>query len=655
MSFSRHFNVIMLLLIALAVALAGCSPASPSTPVAADPAGVSAADALPTITSSPTEIPERTLVVCLGEEPRTLYRYGGSSEAMWSVLEAVYDGPLDSLGFALQPVILEKLPSLQDGDAVYQAADVQPGEIVVDVNGDLVSLADGVIVRPAGCAGPECAVAWDSAAPVQMDRLVVNFSLKAGLTWSDGAPLTSDDSLYAYELSSDPATPVSQYVIKRTASYTALEQRTTQWTGLPGYFPARFGDLYWAPLPRHTWSHLTASDLLASELSTRTPLGWGPYMIEEWVAGDHIQLSKNPYYFRAADGLPKFDNLVFRFLGRPADSTLAALQAGECDAVDRSAGLDGQVQAAREAELNGKLQTAVGLGPEWEQVVFGIQPAAYDDPSQRLAINRPDLFSDLRVRQAVTMCMNRERTVSYALFNQSSVPATFLPPDHPLYAPDAEFLPYNLDEANRLLEETGWIDHDGDATTPRQAIEMQRVADGTPLIVEYATTGALLRQEYANTLKDALALCGVQLEIHYYEPQQFYEPGPNGPLFGRSFDLAQLAWQAGVSSPCALFTSEQIPSAENNWIGTNLAGFSDADYDATCRTALQTRPDHPEYIARNQEAQRIFARSLPAAPLFYRIKVAAARPDLCGLTMETSARSDLWNLETWDIGAECGG
>jgi peptide/nickel transport system substrate-binding protein len=653
MSFSRHFKINLLVLVALAVVLAGCSPASPGIPEAAEPTGVSPEDAQPTITPAPTEIPERTLVVCLGEEPRTLYRYGGSSEAMWSVLEAVYDGPIDTLGFALQPVVLDKLPTLQDGDAVYQALDVQPGEIVVDVNGDLVSLADGVIVRPAGCAGPECAVTWDSTVPVQMDRLVINFSLKAGLTWADGAPLTSDDSLYAYELASDPGTPVSQYVLKRTLSYTALEQRTTQWTGLPGYFPLRFGDLYWAPLPRHAWGHLASSDLLTSELSTRTPLGWGPYVIEEWVAGDHIRLSKNPNYLRAAEGLPKFETLVFRFLGRPADSTLAALQAGECDAVDRSTGLDGQVQAAREAELNGKLQTVIGQGPEWEQVVFGIQPAAYDDPSQRLATNRADLFSDLRVRQAITMCMNRERTVSYALFNQSAVPATFLPPDHPLYAPGVEFLPFNLEEANRLLEESGWIDHDGDASTPRQAFEMPRVAEGAPLVVEYSTTGALLRQEYANTLKDALALCGVQLEVRTYEPQQFYEPGPNGPLFGRSFDLAQLAWQAGISTPCALFTSDQIPSAENNWIGTNVAGYSDAEYDAACYAALQTRPDHPEYTARNQDVQRLFASSLPAAPLFYRIKVAAARPDLCGLTMETSARSDLWNLETWDIGAGC--
>jgi peptide/nickel transport system substrate-binding protein len=249
--------------------------------------------------------------------------------------------------------------------------------------------------------------------------------------------------------------------------------------------------------------------------------------------------------------------------------------------------------------------------------------------------------------------MNRERTVSYALFNQSAVPATYLPLNHPLYAPDAVFLPFNLEEASRLLEEAGWRDTDGEPSTPRQALEIPRVTDGTPLVVEYATTSALLRQEYANTLKDALALCGIQLEINYLEPQQFYEPGPTGPLFGRSFDLAQMAWQAGINSPCALFTSAQIPTADNNWIGTNVTGFSDAAYDAACLSALQTRPDHPEYVSRHQEAQRIFADTLPAAPLFYRIKVAAARPDLCSLTMETSARSDLWNLETWDIDEGC--
>lgn len=69
---------------------------------------------VPTETSepTPTEAPRR-LGVCTGAEPDTLYLYGGAMYVGNTIQEAIYDGPIDSLGFDYQPVILEKLPSLQ--------------------------------------------------------------------------------------------------------------------------------------------------------------------------------------------------------------------------------------------------------------------------------------------------------------------------------------------------------------------------------------------------------------------------------------------------------------------------------------------------------------------------------------------------------------
>src|SRR4030042_439081 len=68
----------------------------------------------------PTEAAPRTLVVCQGQEPETLFVYGGSMLAATFVQDAIYDGPIDANSFDYQPVILEKLPSLADGDAVIQ-------------------------------------------------------------------------------------------------------------------------------------------------------------------------------------------------------------------------------------------------------------------------------------------------------------------------------------------------------------------------------------------------------------------------------------------------------------------------------------------------------------------------------------------------------
>jgi peptide/nickel transport system substrate-binding protein len=247
---------------------------------------------------------------------------------MWSILEAVYDGPFDARGFTNQPVILEKIPSLADGDASLRPVSVQKGDVVVDVQGNPVALEVGTRVLPAGCSRPDCATAWDGTSPLSMDQLVVSFKLIADIKWSDGTPLTAADSVFSYHIAADPATPSYKYVLDRTYAYTAVDEQSVQWVGLPGFFEQRFGSFYWLPLPSHLLGNKSAADILADSSVNRSPLGWGPYVIQEWTAGDHITLRKNENYFRAAEGLPAFETLVFRFVGSAADGNLNALLSG---------------------------------------------------------------------------------------------------------------------------------------------------------------------------------------------------------------------------------------------------------------------------------------------------------------------------------------
>ena len=192
--------------------------------------------------------------------------------------EAVYDGPFDTRQHGVQPVILEPLPDFANGGAVFVPQDVKAGDLVVDVDGNLVALEQDTRVLPAGCSAHDCILAWDGSSPLQMERLELTFRLLPDLTWSDGAPLTAADSVYSFDLSNDPATPVSREVLARTASYTALDDLTVKWAGLPGYFPQSYQTMFWLPLPEHAWSGMTAAELLASEASTRKPLGWRDLM-----------------------------------------------------------------------------------------------------------------------------------------------------------------------------------------------------------------------------------------------------------------------------------------------------------------------------------------------------------------------------------------
>lgn len=649
----RKLPIAGLCVLVVTLLISACQPAQP-TPAIETPQPV-----VPTIvppTPTATLPPPRSLVVCLGSEPSSLYLYGGASPAMWSILEAVYDGPFDTRDYAAQPVILEKLPSIADGSASIQPVTVRAGDEVVNSAGQLVNLEQGTTIYPAGCNSADCAVQYDGSAELQMDQLRAVFKLLPGITWSDGAPLTAHDSVFSFQISADANTPVSKRVVERTAGYEALDDQTAQWTGKPGYLPARYFTNFWLPLPKHQLEGRTAADLLTAAETAEKPLGWGAYIIEEWVKGDHITLRKNPAYFRAAEGLPEFDNLVYRFLGEQGDANIAALLNGECDVVDQTSMLDEQIERVRDLQNEGKIIASIGQGPEWEQVVFGIRPASYDNLNDPNIQRRPNFFGDVRVRQAFAYCMDREIVHERALVGMATLPDGYLAPDHPLLATDLVRYPYDVAKGSSLLDEAGWKDIDNDPATPRVSLGvagLPYVADGTPLEVTYLTTRAKLREDVSRRLAESMAACGIKVNVQNLSPEELYASGPSGPLFGRSFDLAQFSWQADTQSPCYLYETVQIPTAANRWVGANVGGYSSPDFDLACQSTRSRRLDAQDDAAAAATVQRLFAQELPAVPLYFHFKIAAARPDLCGLDLDTTTRSALWNLEALNYGEGC--
>jgi peptide/nickel transport system substrate-binding protein len=182
---------------------------------------------------------------------------------------------------------------------------------------------------------------------------------------------------------------------------------------------------------------------------------------------------------------------------------------------------------------------------------------------------------------------------------------------------------------------------------------VKNVAAGTPLLLNYYTTTATQRRQVVDILSQSLTQCGVGLNVQYFSQNDLYSSGPSGLLFGRSFDLIEYAM--GVNSiepPCGWFTSAEIPSASNSWIGTNVTGYKNEKYDAACRTAQLALPDEQSYIDSYRQTEVIFSSELPAIPLYYRLRVAAARPGLCHFSLDATA-NPLWNIEAIDTGEAC--
>jgi peptide/nickel transport system substrate-binding protein len=672
---SRKSIILALAFVALvALALAACTPTEVvKTVVVTQEVQVAGTPVIQevVVTATPPPVVEtaaapRTLVICMGQEPETLYNYGGSMVAQVSVLNAVYDGPYETNTFAYQPVIFDKLPNLKDGDAVINKVAVKAGDTVNDTDGNVATLtaktaeAAGTKVRPAGCRSADCAVEYDGTNVTEMDQMVVTFKLKPGILWSDGTPLTSADSVYAFGLYMDPDTPIgSRYTGEHTASYTAPDDLTNVWTGLPGYFDSVYMTNFFGPYPKHIMEQYTAADLVTQFDAQGLWMGWGPYIIDAWNKGQEITAHKNPNYWRASEGLPKFDNLVFRFTGGDANSSIAAVLAGECDVVDTTTALEPQALLLLQLQAKGQINASFVTGTTYEHSDFNISPVETIWNKGSFAAWVPSgattgPFGDIRLRQAVAMCIDRQSLVDTVMYGQSVVLDTYLPPNHPLYNADVKHYAYDTAAAMALLDEIGWKDTDNDPATPRVAVGVTGVPDKTPLEFAYESTNNALRTRVTQIVAQNLNDCGIKADITLYPASQWFATGEDARLAGRRFDFGEFAWSTGVEPPCQLYQSgNAIPSADNGWSGQNYEGYISSAFDAACNMQLQSLPGEDNYVQGAKDAQLIFSQDLPSVPYFLRLKIAATRPDLCNFLNDPTNNSEMWNIEAFDYGAGC--
>jgi ABC-type oligopeptide transport system substrate-binding subunit len=101
-----------------------------------------------------------------------------------------------------------------------------------------------------------------------------------------------------------------------------------------------------------------------------------------------------------------------------------------------------------------------------------------------------------------------------------------------------------------------------------------------------------------------------------------------------------------------MFHSGEVPTNYQPR-GINASAYRNADYDQACKRILLGAPDGDDFLEAVQETQQLFATSLPALPLYVRPRIMAHRPEVCGVMIDPSAFSTLWNLEEYASGEAC--
>ncbi len=550
----------------------------------------------PTMTTVPlqstaTDVPllDR-LVICLVEPPVPLNPYADVNVSNL-VMQAINDGPVDNVGFQYQPVILESIPSLELGEVILQPVVVRKGD-------HFFNPLDGRVHIYAG-------------AETTMDQMVVRFSLKEGISWSDGTPLTAHDSQYAYDLLSELPIelvegwqPATELLLLKTASYQALDNYTTEWVGIPGLVSTDFPKFFFSPMPRH----------LGTDLHTNYPkVGWGGFQIKVWIPGSHLILGRNSYYFRADENLPNVEEVEFRFLGPTFDNIPGMISETGCHIISLSVG---SMLAAEEwidsAEaLDFRLITVpreIGL-----QLAFNLGKDA-------------SAVSDANVRRAIGYCLDR---ADLAESVHGVVADSYV---HPLDTVHMSLGDYSFapELGSQLLEEAGW--------------------KAQELTLTLALSDSPMKRKIGDKIVANLAECGITVQVDYLAYETFYLPWPEGPIYGGSYNMVVFPLSAKDGPACNTYLSDNIPSASypENF---NITGFQNPEFDRLCKDAL-VELDTEERARLHQEAQALWADHLPAIPLLWLAHFTGVDCHVDGYRIDPIG-AELWNIEDIRLLSEC--
>ena len=441
----------------------------------------------------------------------------------------------------------------------------------------------------------------------------VTFFLRDDVFWHDGEPVTAEDVKFTFDLAKDPETAslLGSAYLSQVQSATVIDPHTIRFDFVAPHAQA-LEDFWWAPLPQHLLEGVDPA-ALAQHPFAREPVGSGPFRFVSWEPNQRVIFAANPEYPQGLGGPPNLERVVFRVIPE-ATTMMTELVSGSADAIGYTLLPD---QAAQIAAQEG-LELESFPSREFYYVAWNQQ--------------RP-MFQDPRVRQALTMAINRPQIIEALLQGYGQPAHGFIPPWSPLYT-EQPSLPYDPAAAERLLAEAGWTDRDGDGVLEN--------AQGHPFRFTLLTnTGNALRQDIATIMQEQLREIGVAAELRTVEFQTLLQQ-----FKAREYDAVISAWILDnfKVDPTPLFSCEEARK-----IGSaNRTGYCNPEADRLAEQGLRTT-DAAEARRLWAEYSRTLQQDQPLTFLFWSEDLGGVGPRLQNVEMDV--RSKLVNVADWWIPA----
>lgn len=426
------------------------------------------------------------------------------------------------------------------------------------------------------------------------DAKVYTVKINDGLTWHDGKPFTTDDLAFTAEYivknklgyGADMYSGVekTEIVDKTTIKYYLKEPQVN--------FLSQVG--YWVPImPKHIYENV------ADPMNFKfTGVGYGPYKLKDYKKGEYYTFERVENWPLANDGKGAYLSTITFRVYPDANALVLAMKNGEVNVSGSSLPVAAQKQLEASADQFG-IKRVDSLG-------FGYFSFNYKN----------ELLSDVNVRKAIAMTVDRDALVNIALQGGAKKMETPISPVFTdLVKSQIKYPSFDIDGAKKALESAGYKDTDNDGileSSSGKKLEFELI---------YRTTTANV-DAVANVFKDNAAKAGIKINLKPVDPATYTDR----VVKQKTFDINVIDWGVIDDADSSLDTI-YLSSAQ-----LNIMGYKNDKIDSLLKAA-RVEPDYNKRIEIMNEFQKEFVNELPSVNTWVRINAYGYSKSFAGFDL----------------------
>jgi peptide/nickel transport system substrate-binding protein len=434
---------------------------------------------------------------------------------------------------------------------------------------------------------PGLAESWE----VSEDGLTWTFHIREGVTFHDGTPFDAEAAAWTLNWVKEREVPTMVGYLTHLKEAVAVDSTTLEiHLDAPVSSMTTEQLIYVWIMPPHIWQDMTDDQIM--EEGDPMSIGTGPFKIVNFVPDEMLEAEANPDYW---DGAPHVDRLIYQQYAN-MDAAVQALIAGEIDVIQ---------------ELS---PTAVDVLKEHANITVVETPStAFDE----LIINshengtQPAWLNDQVVRLAIAYAMDKQQIVNAVWLGHAMPGVTVLSPAMgEWYNADIEDIPYDPVEGNRLLDEAGYLDTDGDG--------IRETPEGEPMNLR------LYAEESAKAARTLEIISNGLQQVDINAPPTVMDTDSLIALYP-DFDFDLIYWGWG-GDPDPDFIMSVFTCAQREEGGWSDSGFCDPEFERMyAEQAMEM--DHDRRVELVYEMQQYLFDKRPYIVLVYENGLSAYRND----------------------------